>query len=42
MIDKGREVDVAYFFSRTFDTVFHDVLIDKLTYRGMDEWTETG
>ena len=39
-IDEGRAVDVVYLdFSKVFDTVSHNILIDKLRKCGLDEWT---
>jgi len=43
-VDGGREVDVICFdnyfnyFSKTFDTVSHDILILKLRKFGIDKW----
>ena len=35
----GRAVDIAYLeFIKAFDTVFHNILIDKLRRCGIDEW----
>ena len=40
LVDGGRTVDVVYFdFSRTVDTVSHNILIVKLRKCGIDEWT---
>ncbi|GAB0186901.1 mitochondrial enolase superfamily member 1 [Grus japonensis] len=37
---EGRAVDVVYpDFSKAFDTVSHNILIDKLRKCGLDEWT---
>jgi len=39
-IDEGREVEVVYLdFSKTFDTVSHNILIGKLRKCGLDGWT---
>ena len=39
-IDGGRAVDVIYLdFSKAFDTVSHDILIQNLRKCGTDEWT---
>lgn len=36
-MDEGRTVDVVYLdFSKTFGTVFHSILIEKLSARGLD------
>ncbi|GAB0180919.1 hypothetical protein GRJ2_000557200 [Grus japonensis] len=39
-VDEGRAVDVVYlYFSKSFDTVYYNILIDKLRKCGLDEWT---
>ncbi|GAB0182767.1 mitochondrial enolase superfamily member 1 [Grus japonensis] len=39
-VDEGRAVDVVYLnFSKAFDTISHNILIDKLRKCGLDEWT---
>jgi len=38
-VDEGRAIDVVYLnFSKTFDTVFHNILLGKLRKCGLDEW----
>jgi len=38
LIDEGRAVDIAYLdFSKTFDTVLHKILIEKLLKDGLDK-----
>ncbi|KAJ7424128.1 RNA-directed DNA polymerase from mobile element jockey-like protein [Pitangus sulphuratus] len=38
-MDEGRRVDIVYLdFSKTFDTVSYNILIDKLRKCGLDEW----
>lgn len=37
---EGRAVDVVCFdFSEAFDTVSHNILLDKLVKCGLDKWT---
>ena len=37
-VDEGRTVDVVYLdFNKAFDTISHNILIDKLRKCGMDE-----
>jgi len=39
-VDEGRAVDVVYLnFSKAFDTVSHNILIEKLRKCGIHEWT---
>ena len=39
-VGEGRAKDVVHFdFSRAFDTVSHNILVDKLRKCGIDEWT---
>ena len=39
-VDKGRAVDAVYLdFSKTFDTVSHNILLGKLRKCGLDEWS---
>ena len=38
LVDKGRAVDVVYLdFSKAFDTVSHNIFIDKLMKCGLDK-----
>ena len=40
LVDPGRAMDVVYFdFSKAFDTVSHNILVDKLRNCGINEWT---
>ena len=46
-VDEGRAVDVVYLdFSKTFDTVSHNILLGKLRKCGLDgltvRWMENG
>jgi len=39
-VDEGRAVDVVYLdFSKALDTVFHNILLGKLSKCGLDEWS---
>ena len=39
-VDEGRIVDIVYLdFSKAFDLVSYNILIDKLVKRGIDEWS---
>ena len=39
-VDEGIVVDVVYLdFSKAFDTVSHNILMNKLRKCGLDEWT---
>jgi len=39
-VDEGRAVDVVcLYFSKAFDTVSHNILINKLRKCGLDEWS---
>jgi len=39
-VDEGRAVDVVYLsFSKAFDTVSHNILLEKLRRCGLDEWS---
>ena len=39
-VDEGRIVDIVYLdFSKAFDMVSYNILIDKLVKRGIDEWS---
>ncbi|GAB0182914.1 mitochondrial enolase superfamily member 1 [Grus japonensis] len=39
-VDEGRAVDGVYLdFGKAFDTVSHNILIDKIRKCGLDEWT---
>jgi len=39
-VDERRALDVVYLnFSKAFDTVSHNILIDKLRKCGLDEWS---
>lgn len=38
LVDVGKAVEVIYlYFSKAFDTVFHNILLEKLTFHGV-EW----
>ena len=40
LIHEGRAVDVVYLdFRKSFDTVSHNILVDKLTKYGQSKWT---
>ena len=40
LVDEGKAVDVVYLdFSKTFDTVFHSILLQKVTACGLDRYT---
>ena len=40
LVDDGRVVDVFYLdFSKTFDTVSHGILLQKLAAHGLDSFT---
>jgi len=40
LVDEEREMDIVYLdFSKTFDTVFHNILIGKLYKCGLNEQT---
>ncbi|GAB0177176.1 mitochondrial enolase superfamily member 1 [Grus japonensis] len=40
LVDEGRSVDVVYLdFSKAFDTISHNILIDQLIKYGLDTWT---
>ena len=37
LVDEGQAVDVVYLdFSKAFDTVTHNILVEKLAARGLD------
>ncbi|KAK4823431.1 hypothetical protein QYF61_002117 [Mycteria americana] len=38
LVDEGRAAVVVY-ISKAFDTIFHDIIIDKLTMYRLDKWT---
>lgn len=40
LVDEGRVMNVVYLnFSKAFDTVSHNILIDKMTKYRLDNWT---
>lgn len=40
LVDEEREVNVIYLhLSKAFDTVFHNILIDKLMKYRLEKWT---
>ena len=40
LVDEGKAVDVIYLdFSRAFDTVSHNILLEKLVAHGLDRCT---
>ena len=43
LVDEGKTVSVAYLdFSKSFDTVFHNILMEKLAAHGLDGCTLAG
>lgn len=40
LVDEGRAADALYLdFSKAFNAVSYNILIDKLTKCGLDQWT---
>ena len=40
LVDEGKAVDVVYLdFSKTFDTVSHSIILEKLANCGLDRYT---
>ena len=43
LVDEGRAVDVAYVdFSKAFDTILHNIVLEKLAAHGLDRYALTG
>lgn len=43
LMDEERALDIVYFcFTKTFDTLSHNILIDKLMKHGLDKWAVKG
>ncbi|KAK4828723.1 hypothetical protein QYF61_000714 [Mycteria americana] len=38
LVDEGRAVDIYLNFSKAFDTVSHEILVDNLTNYGLSKW----